>query len=72
MEFLRDYCSIRESEFLAFDAMRVAAQCVGRIIRGKSDYGLMVFADKVRVVCLCACEFGVCVCSNFGRVGIRI
>lgn len=51
MEFLRDYCSIRESEFLAFDAMRVAAQCVGRIIRGKSDYGLMVFADKVRVGC---------------------
>lgn len=25
-----------------------AAQCVGRAIRGKTDYGLMVFADKVR------------------------
>ena len=49
MEYLRDCYQIRESEFLAFDAMRVAAQCVGRIIRGKSDYGLMVFADKVRL-----------------------
>lgn len=28
--------------------MRHAAQCVGRAIRGKTDYGLMIFADKVR------------------------
>lgn len=27
--------------------MRHAAQCVGRAIRGKTDYGIMVFADKV-------------------------
>ncbi len=27
--------------------MRTAAQCVGRVIRGKTDYGLMIFADKV-------------------------
>uniref|UniRef100_A0A4W3GEM2 TFIIH basal transcription factor complex helicase XPD subunit-like n=1 Tax=Callorhinchus milii TaxID=7868 RepID=A0A4W3GEM2_CALMI len=26
--------------------MRHAAQCVGRVIRGKTDYGLMIFADK--------------------------
>lgn len=26
--------------------MRHAAQCVGRAIRGKTDYGIMVFADK--------------------------
>lgn len=38
---------IRESEFLGFDAMRNAAQCVGRVLRGKTDWGLMVFADKV-------------------------
>ena len=25
---------------------RQAAQCVGRVIRSKADYGLMVFADK--------------------------
>lgn len=28
--------------------MRHAAQCVGRVLRGKTDYGLMIFADKVR------------------------
>lgn len=37
---------IRENDFLTFDAMRHAAQCVGRAIRGKTDYGIMVFADK--------------------------
>lgn len=36
---------VAENEFLSFDAMRQAAQCVGRIIRSKADYGLMVFAD---------------------------
>ena len=25
----------------------LAAQCVGRVIRCKTDYGIMVFADKV-------------------------
>lgn len=38
---------IRENDFLTFDAMRHAAQCVGRAIRGKTDYGIMIFADKV-------------------------
>lgn len=48
MEYLRDAYRIRESEFLGFDAMRNAAQCVGRVLRGKTDWGLMIFADKVR------------------------
>ncbi|CAG9790775.1 unnamed protein product [Diatraea saccharalis] len=26
--------------------MRHAAQCVGRALRGKTDYGIMIFADK--------------------------
>ena len=26
--------------------MRAAAQCIGRIIRSKQDYGLMIFADE--------------------------
>lgn len=26
--------------------MRNAGQCVGRVIRGKTDYGIMIFADK--------------------------
>lgn len=37
----------RENDFLTFDAMRQAAQCMGRALRGKLDYGLMIFADKV-------------------------
>ena len=27
--------------------MRTAAQCVGRVLRGKTDWGMMIFADKV-------------------------
>ncbi|KDQ60828.1 hypothetical protein JAAARDRAFT_31813 [Jaapia argillacea MUCL 33604] len=46
LEYLRDAYRIRESEFLGFDAIRNAAQCVGRVLRGKTDWGLMVFADK--------------------------
>ncbi|XP_066065198.1 LOW QUALITY PROTEIN: general transcription and DNA repair factor IIH helicase subunit XPD, partial [Chamaea fasciata] len=46
LEFLREQLQVREGEFLTFDAMRHAAQCVGRALRGKTDYGLMVFADK--------------------------
>ncbi|KMQ96493.1 tfiih basal transcription factor complex helicase xpd subunit [Lasius niger] len=46
LEYLRDQFQIRENDFLTFDAMRHAAQCVGRVIRGKTDYGIMVFADK--------------------------
>ena len=25
-------------------------QCVGRALRGKTDYGIMIFADKVQIV----------------------
>ena len=35
---------IEEQEFLNFDAMRHASQCVGRVIRSKKDYGIMIFA----------------------------
>jgi DNA excision repair protein ERCC-2 len=49
LEYLRDQFQIRENDFLTFDALRHAAQCVGRVIRGKTDYGLMVFADKVHI-----------------------
>lgn len=48
LEYLRDNYQIRENDFLTFDAMRHAAQCVGRALRGKTDYGIMCFADKVR------------------------
>jgi DNA excision repair protein ERCC-2 len=45
LEYLKDTHGIQEQEFLTFDAMRAAAQCVGRVIRSKLDYGIMVFAD---------------------------
>src|SRR6185503_20302147 len=32
--------------FLTFDAIRSASQCCGRALRGKTDYGIMCFADK--------------------------
>lgn len=46
LEFLREEYHIRENDFLSFDAMRHAAQCLGRVLRGKDDYGIMVLADK--------------------------
>ncbi|KAF5843023.1 DNA repair helicase [Dunaliella salina] len=46
LDYLRDTFHIKEDDYLAFDAVRQAAQCVGRVIRSKSDYGMMVFADK--------------------------
>ncbi|KAF8064487.1 hypothetical protein HT031_003286 [Scenedesmus sp. PABB004] len=46
LDWLRESCQIAEADYLAFDAIRQAAQCVGRVIRSKADYGLMVFADK--------------------------
>ncbi|KAG0437526.1 General transcription and DNA repair factor IIH helicase subunit XPD [Dictyocoela muelleri] len=45
LEFLREY-GIREADFLNFDAMRHAAQCLGRVLRSKRDYGLMIMADS--------------------------
>ena len=35
LEYLRETFQIKESDFLAFDAVRQAAQCVGRVIRSK-------------------------------------
>jgi len=43
---------IKESDFLAFDAVRQAAQCVGRVIRSKADYGMMVSLCVCLYVCL--------------------
>ena len=34
-----------EQEFLVFDALRQAAQCVGKVIRSKEDYGIVILAD---------------------------
>lgn len=46
LEYMRDNYQIRENDFLTFDAIRSASQCCGRVLRGKTDYGIMCFADK--------------------------
>lgn len=45
MQYLSENFQIRENEFLTFDAMRQCSQCVGRVLRSKYDYGIMLFAD---------------------------
>ncbi|KAK6089653.1 hypothetical protein P3W45_001419 [Vairimorpha bombi] len=46
LEFMRSEYNIKEYEFLTFDAMRHTAQCLGRVLRHKKDYGLMILADQ--------------------------
>ena len=46
LEYLQTHYQIREQDFLNFDALRQTAQCVGRVIRSKTDYGLMILADS--------------------------
>ncbi len=45
MAFMLEKYQIREQDFLVFDALRQAAQCVGRVIRSKEDYGIVILAD---------------------------
>lgn len=47
LEYLSRKFNISENDFLIFDALRQVAQCVGRVVRSKLDYGLMIFADSV-------------------------
>uniref|UniRef100_A0A1I8FI07 HELICc2 domain-containing protein n=1 Tax=Macrostomum lignano TaxID=282301 RepID=A0A1I8FI07_9PLAT len=47
LDYLREHFHIRENDFLTFDAMRHAAPVRwGGALRGKTDYGIMLFADK--------------------------
>lgn len=45
LKYMKQEYGIEEYDFLVFDAMRHAAQCLGRVLRNKTDYGLMVMAD---------------------------
>jgi len=45
MAYMLEKYQIREQDFLIFDALRQAAQCVGRVIRSKEDYGIVILAD---------------------------
>jgi DNA excision repair protein ERCC-2 len=46
LEYIKRKFKINENDFLSFDALRHAAQCIGRVIRNKADYGVMILADK--------------------------
>jgi DNA excision repair protein ERCC-2 len=46
LDFMREKYQIKENDFLTFDAMRQASQCIGRVIRSKTDYGLVILADS--------------------------
>ena len=46
MKYLQAKLDIKEADFLTFDAMRVANQCIGRALRGKLDYAVVIYADK--------------------------
>lgn len=46
LNFMREHYSIRDNDFLTFDALRQSAQCIGRVIRSKTDYGVVVLADS--------------------------
>merc|ERR1711862_978421 len=39
LEYLRDQFQIRENDFLTFDAMRHAAQCIGRVLEARQITG---------------------------------
>lgn len=46
LDFLGEKHQIHPKDFLTFDALRQSAQCVGRVIRSKTDYGLVILADS--------------------------
>ncbi|KAH9260010.1 hypothetical protein BASA81_001782 [Batrachochytrium salamandrivorans] len=46
LEFLHRKFNIKERDFLTFDAVRSASQCLGRVLRSKQDWGIMVLADR--------------------------
>ncbi|EPY28529.1 DNA excision repair protein ERCC-2 [Strigomonas culicis] len=46
MHWMEVCLGISESEFRNFDAMRQASQCIGRVLRNKTDYGMMLLVDR--------------------------
>jgi DNA excision repair protein ERCC-2 len=46
MHWMEACLNIPESEYRNFDAMRQASQCIGRVLRNKTDYGMMILVDK--------------------------
>ena len=46
LAYMKEKYQIDESDFLTFDALRQTSQCMGRVIRSKQDYGIMILADQ--------------------------
>ncbi|KAH0791841.1 DNA repair helicase rad15 [Histomonas meleagridis] len=44
--FVEAKYQFNRKDFLLFDAMRAASQCVGRLLRSKNDYGIVILADR--------------------------
>ena len=45
-EYLEKRFGLSPGDFITFDAIRQTAQCLGRVVRGKNDYGIMILADN--------------------------
>jgi hypothetical protein len=45
LNFMREKHFIKDNDYLTFDALRQSSQCIGRIIRSKVDYGIVILAD---------------------------
>lgn len=46
MQWMESCLGISESEYRNFDAVRQASQCIGRVLRNKTDYGMMILVDR--------------------------
>jgi DNA excision repair protein ERCC-2 len=46
LKWMQANLGISDTEYRSYDAMRQASQCIGRVIRNKTDYGLMVLVDQ--------------------------
>lgn len=46
MHWMEVCLGVSEKEFRNFDAMRQASQCIGRVLRNKTDYGMMLLVDR--------------------------
>ena len=46
LEYIQTRFDIREQDYLTFDAVRQVSKCFGRVIRSKTDYGVLIFADS--------------------------
>jgi DNA excision repair protein ERCC-2 len=63
LEYLKRTFGIPEADFLTFDALRSAAQCLGRVLRSKQDWGIMILAD-LRLVGGGGCRAVLTLCPN--------